>query len=96
MTTTPANTVIDVQEITPRERHATIFAAFDDLEAGDTLDIVNDHDPRPLYQQLQARAPGAFSWDYLQSGPQVWRVSIRKLAPSHGSGGCCGHCGGGS
>lgn len=95
MNTLSANTVIEVQEIPPRERHATIFAAFRDLKAGDTLEIVNDHDPMPLYHQFEAQAPGAFSWDYLQNGPQVWRVSITKLAPSHASGGCCGHCGGG-
>lgn len=96
MNTPTAHTVIDVQAIAPRERHATIFSAFRDLETGRTLEIVNDHDPRPLYHQFQAQAPGAFSWDVLQSGPQVWRVSIGKLAPSHASGGCCGHCGGGA
>lgn len=94
MNTLSAHPVIDVQAVAPRERHATIFAAFDELAAGHTLEIVNDHDPRPLYHQLQSRAPGAFSWDTLQDGPDVWRVSITRLAPSHAAGGCCGHCGG--
>jgi uncharacterized protein (DUF2249 family) len=41
-------------------------------------------------------APGAFSWTYLQFGPDSWQVRIHKLAPAHGGGGgCCGHCGGG-
>lgn len=89
-----ASTVIDVREIAPRERHPRIFAAFRALSLGDALDIVNDHDPKPLYFQFQNEAPGNFSWEYLQNGPQVWRVQIKKLARAHGAGECCGHCGG--
>ncbi len=80
MTLASASTTIDVREIAPRERHPAIFGAFRALGFGDVLEIVNDHDPKPLYYQLQAEAPGNFSWDYLQSGPEVWRVRIQKLA----------------
>lgn len=83
------STTIDVRAIAPRERHPMIFAALEDLASGDALEIVNDHDPKPLYYQIQAEAPGAFSWAYLESGPEVWRVSIRRQAGS-----CCGACGG--
>lgn len=90
-------TTIDVRRIEPRERHATIFAAFDALQPGQALEIVNDHDPRPLRLQLQARAQGDFSWTYLQAGPELWRVAIARpaaTATGHASGGCCGACGG--
>lgn len=89
MTSTTASTTIDVRAIAPRERHPAIFTALATLASGDALEIVNDHDPKPLYYQLQAEAPGAFTWAYLQSGPEVWRVSVRKRA-----GACCGACGG--
>jgi uncharacterized protein (DUF2249 family) len=94
MTLATASTTIDVRELAPRERHATIFAAVNGLDVGATLELVNDHDPKPLYAQLQAQAPGSFSWAYTQSGPEVWRVTLQKLARSHGTGGCCGGCGG--
>jgi uncharacterized protein (DUF2249 family) len=58
------------------------------------MELLNDHDPKPLYYQFKAELPGQFSWDYAQSGPEVWRVSIRKLKPSQGNGQCCGSCGG--
>lgn len=98
MITTPAvaSKILHLGEVAPRERHVAALSAFEALEVGNALEVVNDHDPKPLYFQLQARAPAGFSWDYLQRGPDVWRVTIRKLARSHGTGGCCGACGGGA
>lgn len=61
-------------------RHEAIFARLDGLSLGDRLVIVNDHDPRPLRFQLDAAWPDAFTWAYLQEGPQVWRVAITRRA----------------
>ncbi len=85
---------VDVREIAPRDRHPLIFSTFRDLAADAAMELVNDHDPRPLYYQLQAELPGGFAWDYLASGPEVWRVRITKLGGRHGNGSCCGACGG--
>ena len=90
-----ATNTVDVRNIAPRERHALIFSTFRALAAGEAMQLVNDHDPKPLYYQFQAETPGKFSWDYLEAGPDTWRVSITKLASSHAEGGCCGSCGGG-
>lgn len=97
MTLTSYGTRIDVRSIAPRERHPLIFNTFRSLGASESMELVNDHDPRPLYYQFQAELPGKFSWDYLQNGPDTWRVRITKLAGAagHGSNGtCCGSCGG--
>lgn len=83
---------IDVRGIAPGDCHATVFAAFCSLGLDETLEIVSDHDGRPLYHHFQIEAPGNFSWVYGQSGPEVWRVCITKLARAHGSGECCGVC----
>jgi uncharacterized protein (DUF2249 family) len=45
---------IDVRDVPPAERHPKIHAAFDDLESGEALTLVNDHDPKPLFYELQA------------------------------------------
>lgn len=91
-------TTIDVREIAPRERHALIFNRFDALEPGQALQLVNDHDPRPLRHQFEDRSFGQFDWNYLEAGPALWRVQIGKLAggaarPAADSccsgGGCC-------
>ncbi len=98
MTTVPIST-IDVRTIAPRERHPTIFGQFDALEPGESVLLVNDHDPRPLYYQFEDRRAGQFTWTYLQSGPDLWRVQIDKTAAGITeafAGSCCsgGACGG--
>ncbi|MEL4374923.1 DUF2249 domain-containing protein [Brucella cytisi] len=80
--------VIDVRTIPPISRHATIFSMIDSLEPGDALEIINDHDPVPLRQQLETRNPGAFSWVYKEAGP-LWRVEIGRQKGHHGAGHEC-------
>ena len=94
MTTTTLTHQIDVRQIVPRDRHPLIFQTFRSLAPSQTMEIVNDHDPKPLYYQMQAEQPGQFSWDYLESGPEVWQVRITKLAEEPSNGQCCGSCGG--
>ncbi|HUY02841.1 MAG TPA: DUF2249 domain-containing protein [Rhodocyclaceae bacterium] len=71
-------TTVDVREIAPRERHPLIFGAFGQLASGEALMLINDHDPKPLYYQFQAESNGQFTWDYLENGPEVWRVRIGR------------------
>ncbi|MBS0280939.1 MAG: DUF2249 domain-containing protein [Proteobacteria bacterium] len=72
--------IIDVRSLVPAQRHAKIFNLVDALKPGTSFILVNDHDPKPLYYQLEAEYPGQFSWIYVQQGPDVWRVEIAKLA----------------
>ena len=48
---------LDVRVIPPREKHPTIFRTFDTLASGQSLVLLNDHDPRPLRYQLLAERP---------------------------------------
>ncbi len=70
--------VVDVRTLVPAQRHRKIFELVDQLEPGKSFVLVNDHDPKPLYYQLEAEYPRQFSWDYLERGPDVWRVEIGK------------------
>jgi len=69
---------LNVKKIIPRERHPLIFRTFDELEKGDAFVLVNDHDPKPLYYQFLHEREGLFSWQYLEEGPEEWRVKITK------------------
>ncbi len=86
---------LDLRDLAPRERHPLVFSTFRRLASSQALELVNDHDPSPLREQLAALWPGRFSWDVLENGPLSWSVRITKLAspPGHGDG-CCGICGG--
>jgi uncharacterized protein (DUF2249 family) len=72
--------ILDVRSEPPIRRHALIFDTFGALDAGSAFVLVNDHDPKPLYYQFAAENAGEFSWDYLEQGPEVWRVRIGKTA----------------
>lgn len=72
--------VVDVRRLPPVQRHPLIFQTFHALRAGEAFELVNDHDPKPLYYQFAAELPGQFTWEYLEQGPEVWRVRIGKPA----------------
>jgi uncharacterized protein (DUF2249 family) len=69
---------LDVRALPHGQRHEIIFARLNALALGESLVIVNDHDPKPLRYQTAALWPDRFVWSYLESGPQVWRVAINR------------------
>jgi uncharacterized protein (DUF2249 family) len=71
--------LVDVRQTPPAQRHPMIFGTFESLKPGQSLELVNDHDPKPLFYQFQAELTGQFEWNYLERGPEVWRVEIRKI-----------------
>lgn len=74
----PDDRPLDVRNVVPRERHTLIFDTYTGLKPGEAFILTNDHDPRPLYYQFEAEHTGQFSWDYLEQGPEVWRVRIGR------------------
>lgn len=83
--------ILDLRTTPPPQRHPAVFGTFDALKAGEAFTLVNDHDPLPLHLQFDMNRPGTFEWQYVEQGPDVWRVRISKVT---GSGNCCGGCGG--
>ena len=71
--------ILDVRPIIPKEKHSTIFSKFDSLVKGEILQLINDHDPKPLYYEMSAERNGQSSWEYIESGPDVWKVNIKKI-----------------
>lgn len=76
--TQPSHNEVDVRSLVPAQRHRKIFELVDQLAVGGAFILVNDHDPKPLYYQLEAEYPRQFSWTYLERGPEVWRVEIGR------------------
>jgi len=77
MNTTMDN-ILNVTLLEPRMKHPTIFARFDELNEGESLTIHNDHDPKPLYYQLLGERGDIFTWEYIEQGPEWWKVKISK------------------
>lgn len=77
---TPRDQSLDVSHIPFWRRLDAILAAFDRLDAGEALELRVDIDPWPLRSYLEATRQVPFDWQYLESGPQAWRVRLRRLA----------------
>jgi uncharacterized protein (DUF2249 family)/iron-sulfur cluster repair protein YtfE (RIC family) len=72
---------LDARTIPHAIRHATIFGALDTVEQSGGLVLVAPHDPLPLLGQVEQRYAGAFEVEYLERGPEVWRLAfIRRAA----------------
>lgn len=77
----PAYPELDARAIPHAIRHATIFGALDGVRPGKGLVLIAPHDPLPLLAQLEQRAPDAFAVDYLERGPETWRLAlVRRVA----------------
>ncbi|WP_440009532.1 DUF2249 domain-containing protein [Halomicrococcus sp. SG-WS-1] len=63
---------LDVREI-EGEPFSDIMSALDELNAGETLVLVNSFEPEPLYAALDQRD---FDHETEQTRPDEWRVEI--------------------
>ena len=72
--------VMDVRPIPCSIKHGLILKTWFNLPIGDHFILLNDHDPIPLRYQFEAEFPGAHTWEYVQRGPEEFRVRITKVA----------------
>ncbi|MBE0428460.1 MAG: DUF2249 domain-containing protein [Thermoleophilia bacterium] len=71
---------LDVREMPPWERRPKIFEILDRLGPGDELELVNDHDPRPLRYELMHEREGQFDFHSGERGPREWVAHIKRAA----------------
>lgn len=74
------SSLIDVRSIQPHHRHALVMSRFDALAPGAAVELLNDHDPLPLYAHFDSTRRDLFAWDLLEAGPERWHVRITKRA----------------
>ena len=70
----------DVREMPPRRRHTVLTETFELLEPGEGFVLVNDHDPEPLYHELQSVHGDVVGWSYEREDPGEFRVLVGKAA----------------
>lgn len=71
--------LLDLRDLDGPEKHPTIHDMFDDLGPGQALTIVNDHDPKPLYSELQAERADRFDADRYRAYEADERVRVAVL-----------------
>lgn len=68
----------DLRPFPPTERHEMFYKAFADTKPGEAFEFINDHDPLPLYYQMEAESEDPFRWEYIEKGPDQWKVRVIK------------------
>lgn len=74
----PGLPVLDARVVPHAIRHATVFGALDAVGPDSGLILLAPHDPLPLLGQIEERWPGVFAIDYLESGPETWRIALTR------------------
>lgn len=68
---------LDVLMLPPQGKHQHIFEQLENIAENKELILLNDHDPKPLYYQMQHMYPEVYDWEYLQKGEDgLWKVRI--------------------
>lgn len=71
---------LDARAIPHAIRHAAIFGALGAVAPAAELILVAPHDPLPLLHQIEQRWPSVFTIDYLERGPEAWRLRFTRAA----------------
>ena len=50
----------DLRPFPPAERHEMFYKVFADIKPGEAFEFINDHDPLPLYYQMEAESKDPF------------------------------------
>lgn len=72
----PGLAELDTRVIPHAIRHATIFGALEGLNTGKGILLVANHNPLPLLAQLEQRSAGKFAVEYVEDGPELWKLSM--------------------
>ena len=59
----------DVRGISRRFRHLVVFAALDNMQPGEHMHFMNDHDPKPLLMQINQYFGASVQYTYLKNEP---------------------------
>lgn len=76
----PTPETIDVRTIPKPERHPLVMAAYQKLDVGSGLILINDHEPKNLKVEMEAEFAEALGWEPQSSEDGSFRVRISKRA----------------
>lgn len=70
---------LDIRPVEPKHRFEKIMGTYESLSSKQEMLLTVDHDPSCMYYTLQAtHGDEAFDFEYLENGPEVWRVRVTR------------------
>jgi regulator of cell morphogenesis and NO signaling len=88
------DTVLNFDSFEPHVQHAIVFSLYEGLRDGESFHIQNSTEPKSLYEELSAVNIPALNCEYVERGPDKWKIRISKQGQEKKKQGCCGICGG--
>ena len=77
---------LDLRAVPTWERPALVLFNYQELDVGQSLTFVSDHDPRPLIMRLEHTHPAASAWSQRQIGNHEWEILVTRIDPDSSSG----------
>lgn len=70
---------INIVDYQPKDRYTTVSSTFEALRSGEKMELINDHDIRPLLEyKLSQDYPDQYDWKYILQGPEAWSAVVTK------------------
>jgi len=70
--------LLDLRQYPLCERPLQTCSSLEGMVTGETLIVVNDHDPHALLQQLRPILERNFTYWITEDGPQTWRIIFSR------------------
>ncbi len=70
--------VIDARAIPHKLRHGALLGAWTAVRPGEAMVLIAPHDPVPLLAKMAHKDPEAIEVEYLERGPEAWRVRVAR------------------
>jgi uncharacterized protein (DUF2249 family)/iron-sulfur cluster repair protein YtfE (RIC family) len=70
---------LDVRDLPHGQRHAHVLTALEALPGDGALVLIAPHAPLPLLDEIDARYDGQVRAEWLQDGPDVWQIRLRRV-----------------
>jgi uncharacterized protein (DUF2249 family) len=71
---------VDLRGLATPDKYPAIFQTYHGVCVGESFVLVTSHDPEHLHDDFDADHCGGYGWEYLDQGPDTWRIRITKLA----------------
>ncbi|MFA5524964.1 MAG: DUF2249 domain-containing protein [Tissierellales bacterium] len=69
---------LDLSNFNHNNKHKAIFSAFDNLDLGEQMLLIDNSDPSMLFNHLDDEIGTKLDWKYLEEGPDQWKVAVEK------------------
>lgn len=69
---------LDARQYDQNEKSRVILNAFDSLDLGERMVLINDNDPTQLINQIEEERKGKLEWEPILEGPHQWEATLSK------------------